>query len=206
MKHITGQKINREKRIRRKKTGREACAEQKENVKKKDAGAKQKETVKKEDADAEQNETAKKEDADRIERALCMIGWILLLILVTAGLLIRAVPHLAGHLPTCLFHELTGFYCPGCGGTRAVYHLTRGWILSAAVLHPVVPYGAAVGGYFLISQTAARLSGKSGRWMMHYHDRYLWIALGIVIANLLIKNVCLLFGTDLIRIAEAWHI
>lgn len=35
------------------------------------------------------------------------------------------------HLPACGFHELTGFYCPGCGATRAIYHLARGeWVLA----------------------------------------------------------------------------
>ena len=25
--------------------------------------------------------------------------------------------------PRCIFHALTGWQCPGCGGTRAIYHL-----------------------------------------------------------------------------------
>ncbi|HVG92429.1 MAG TPA: DUF2752 domain-containing protein, partial [Alphaproteobacteria bacterium] len=25
--------------------------------------------------------------------------------------------------PICMFHAITGWQCPGCGGTRALYHL-----------------------------------------------------------------------------------
>jgi hypothetical protein len=28
--------------------------------------------------------------------------------------------------PRCLFHELTGLHCPGCGGTRCAYALLHG--------------------------------------------------------------------------------
>ena len=33
--------------------------------------------------------------------------------------------------PKCIFLRLTGFYCPGCGVTRATYYLVHGNILEA---------------------------------------------------------------------------
>ena len=36
-----------------------------------------------------------------------------------------------GFYPVCLFHLLTGWNCPGCGGTRAAYQLLHGHILRA---------------------------------------------------------------------------
>ncbi|SRR5579871_1169141 len=33
--------------------------------------------------------------------------------------------------PACVFHEITGLYCPGCGSTRALYQLLHGNILTA---------------------------------------------------------------------------
>jgi Protein of unknown function (DUF2752) len=48
--------------------------------------------------------------------------------------LVAAVdPHTAGRYPTCPFHAMTGLWCPGCGGLRAVHDLTHGHL--AIALH-----------------------------------------------------------------------
>ena len=49
--------------------------------------------------------------------------------MLAAGL-IKAVWQ--GNFP-CLFHMMTGAYCPGCGGTRAVKSLLKGEILLSAI-------------------------------------------------------------------------
>jgi Protein of unknown function (DUF2752) len=60
--------------------------------------------------------------------------------LATAALLGLAValvavvdPHTGGRYPTCPFHAVTGLWCPGCGGLRAVHDLTHGHL--ALALH-----------------------------------------------------------------------
>ena len=40
-------------------------------------------------------------------------------------------PDTHGFYPVCLFHKLTGWNCPGCGGTRAAYQLLHGRLLNA---------------------------------------------------------------------------
>jgi hypothetical protein len=40
-------------------------------------------------------------------------------------------PGTHGFYPVCLFHKLTGWNCPGCGGTRAAYQLLHGHLLPA---------------------------------------------------------------------------
>ena len=45
----------------------------------------------------------------------------------------------------CLFHLITGLYCPGCGGTRAARYLLHGQIMKSFWYHPLVLYMAVVG-------------------------------------------------------------
>ena len=39
--------------------------------------------------------------------------------------------------PSCVFHDLTGLYCPGCGSTRALYQLVHGNLLAALHDNPM---------------------------------------------------------------------
>ena len=42
----------------------------------------------------------------------------------------------------CLFHLATGYYCPGCGGTRAIASLLHGQLFRSFLYHPVILYTA----------------------------------------------------------------
>ncbi|MGW5074498.1 DUF2752 domain-containing protein [Rhodococcus sp. NPDC004095] len=46
--------------------------------------------------------------------------------LAVAALLYVRDPHRPGAYGFCPFHALTGLWCPGCGGLRAVHDLTHG--------------------------------------------------------------------------------
>lgn len=121
-------------------------------------------------------------------------GLVLIGMMVLYAVISRVVQfHLIEVMPLCAFHTLTGFYCPGCGGTRATYALLSGHPLISLYLHPFVVYVAIVGGWFMVSQTMERLSGGKLRIGMHYRNIYLWIALIIIIVNFLVKNAILYF-------------
>ena len=120
------------------------------------------------------------------------IGWVcigLSLLLVTAwqhGWLSFLLPR-----GGCTLHNLTGYYCPGCGGTRAVYALLHGHILCSLFYHPIVVYTAVFFGWFMLSQTIQKASRGRYAIGMHYRDLYLWAALAIVLLNWLVKNLIL---------------
>lgn len=50
---------------------------------------------------------------------------------VLAARLAVVDPARPGHYPGCPFYTLTGLYCPGCGGLRALHDLTQGEIVAA---------------------------------------------------------------------------
>ena len=58
----------------------------------------------------------------------------LLVLGVTACIVLLLVPPGSPHakwLPKCMFHQLTGLYCPGCGATRALSAMLHGDLKSS---------------------------------------------------------------------------
>lgn len=54
------------------------------------------------------------------------------------GYLHQVDPNEPGHYPGCPFLALSGWFCPGCGGLRAVHHLSHGEVDLAMGMNPVV--------------------------------------------------------------------
>ncbi len=48
-----------------------------------------------------------------------------------AGAYVLAVDPAGGGYPRCLFYEATGYYCAGCGATRALHALLHGKLTEA---------------------------------------------------------------------------
>lgn len=131
-------------------------------------------------------------ERNKEETALFYIGWSLTGIVFFLYLTCRifSFSPFKTNAP-CLMHALLGLYCPGCGGTRAISMLFHGQLWDSFLCHPLVPYTALVGGWFLISQTIERVSRHRIKIGLHYRDIYLWIALGIVVVNFILKNLLL---------------
>ncbi len=99
----------------------------------------------------------------------------------------------------CAFHSLTGLYCPGCGGTRAVRELLYGDLRMSFQYHSLVLYGAAVVLLELVSWGASRMFLHLNRRLhIRRYNLFILIGAGIVVANWFYKNYMLVFrGVDL---------
>ena len=81
-------------------------------------------------------------------------------------------------LPPCPFHRLTGLWCPGCGGTRALHQLVHGNFLAAMHLNPLAISLLPLAGYFVVrgERAASR-------------PIWIWTLLGVVIAFGILRNI-----------------
>ena len=94
----------------------------------------------------------------------------------------------------CAFYTFTGLYCPGCGGTRALYAMLRLDILNAVRYNVAVPFGIFVYVYYNVRAVIC-LARKDISYFKS-NRYYLCIAFAIVfIGNFIVKNLLLLcFG------------
>lgn len=130
-----------------------------------------------------------KRKKDRIlEQNLYITGCILLAVL---GVLFAAerLLHLEFQGPPCVFYYFTGYYCPGCGGTRAFRELLRGHFFSSFLYHPVVLYGAGLYFWFLFSHTVEKVSKGYVKIAMRYTDGYLYGAVVLILIQWILKNL-----------------
>lgn len=89
------------------------------------------------------------------------------------------------HIP-CILWFLTGFYCPGCGGTRSIRALLDGNLWLALRYNPGVPLVAVLGLLWYAEQLLA-LSGRQKKIIPR--SRRFWVPLlGMLILFYLLRN------------------
>ena len=98
----------------------------------------------------------------------------------------------------CVFHSLTGAYCPGCGGTRAILYMLHGNMRLSFQYHPLVIYIVFILlvwlGSFLCSKRWKKMS-----WLVRKYPIYIFLGVGVIFINWGYKNYMLLVkGIDLL--------
>ena len=132
-------------------------------------------------------------------------GWILLagftLLAVLQGTGVRLLTDL-GY--PCSFRAVTGYYCPGCGGTRAIRALLEGDLIASFLYHPFVPYVAVLYALFMISHTvewiaARKKSSHETRFMkgLSLKSGYLYAGILLILLQWMVKNLLVVFGIHL---------
>ena len=85
-----------------------------------------------------------------------------------------------------------GGYCPGCGGTRAVYLLLTGHPVLSFLYHPIVLYTVFACVYIGVRFAIDALIPPVGRNPFRLTPVWLWGALAILLVNWGVKNFFLL--------------
>lgn len=125
------------------------------------------------------------------QKTLCILGWCACFAVL---LYLFAEKFLEFHLrifwPPCLFHLFTGYYCPGCGGTRSALALFHGQIVKSIVYHPVVPYGAGLFLWALVSNTVEILSHGKLHIGFRFRKRHAAALLTLTVIHFVGVNWC----------------
>ena len=111
-------------------------------------------------------------------------------ILLMAGFAVCAVAALAyfafdptkvAIFPQCLFHQITGLDCPGCGAQRALHALLHGHVIAALQLNAMfvlsLPLALWYGPRLVFRSFTRQPSGSPPRWLWFYIG--LWIVFGV---------------------------
>lgn len=97
-----------------------------------------------------------------------------------------------GELFECEIRRISGLPCPGCGGTRAFYHLFRGELIESLRMNPAVMYGAAAYLHFMLTMFGRNHIRKKteGEVRVSY---YLYGAAVVLLLQWLIKIIRIIY-------------
>lgn len=122
-------------------------------------------------------------------------SFAVILVLILAILYRTYNPNGNIYFPKCLFRELTGFKCPGCGSQRAVHYLLNLDIFNAikenALLVLSVPY-ILTG---LLFDILKQPNQNALKWRKRlFGQKAIFIILSIIIAFWILRNISYSFS------------
>lgn len=121
--------------------------------------------------------------------------WLAGALLVLAALagtwyLWHFTPGSSGWFPECLFHRVTGLYCPGCGSTRAVHCLLHGQWRLALQMNPLIVFTLPTLAYLVLWQMVYSASGRRLPYPRVFDRTWLQVGLvGFVLLFAILRNL-----------------
>lgn len=91
------------------------------------------------------------------------------------------------YLP-CWFYEVTGWYCPGCGGLRGTHDILHGDFLQALKSNLLLVVSLPLISYFAVSRILFIARGK-GLPEIQAPPLLVWLAVLIVIGFTVLRNI-----------------
>ncbi len=88
----------------------------------------------------------------------------------------------------CVFRDTVGFYCAGCGATRAFYHLMRGHLWQSFLCNPFVIYGVGVYVVFMINTFLYMHTEKIG-FKKFPIVGLIYVGVGVLLGQWVIRNI-----------------
>ena len=98
---------------------------------------------------------------------------------VCAALLYWFDPARSSFYPVCVFHQVTGWNCPGCGGLRAMHQLLHGHLAAAFELNALVVLGLPVAAVLGLGWMLKRIRHQPVRWELQ--AGWLWAGLALLL-------------------------
>ena len=106
---------------------------------------------------------------------------------VTGALLLRGTASWwSAAMPGCLIHTLTGWHCPGCGGTRCAVHLLDGDLAGALAMNAAVVVIAFAGVGVISTSLWCEWQGKPARGVPSW---LAWSLAGFVVLFTVLRNL-----------------
>ena len=114
---------------------------------------------------------------------------------LTAGAGLAAVgavalrnPHVPGSWGTCVFLSATGFYCPGCGGLRAVHDLVHGHPVQALQSNALGLALCALLGVIWLGWFVGRWRDRPVTWDRWFTPAAAWTLVGVMVLFSVLRN------------------
>lgn len=99
---------------------------------------------------------------------------------------------------SCAFLSATHMYCPGCGGTRALFSLLGGDIPASLVYNPSVVLGALIIIYYEVTVVMTIFSRK-GRVYYYRNPWPVYVYIAVILVYAVVRDILLVgFGIDLL--------
>jgi hypothetical protein len=91
--------------------------------------------------------------------------------------------------PKCIFLKFTGFYCPGCGATRATYYLLHGNILKAFSYNQLYVLFLPFMVYLYILNLGIKINGKDLIKVPRFNSIFYIFIGSIIIVFCILRNI-----------------